>query len=68
MNARDLITKVTSYAYYIASREWAIECFLLPVLVCFAQDIAKERRMQRVVQARLGHTSLEMGQHKECTL
>ena len=53
MNVRDLVVKFTSYEYYIASREWARECSMLPVLVCVAPDIAQERRMQRVAHARL---------------
>ena len=53
MNVRDLVVKFTSYAYYIVSREWAREGSMLPVLVCIAPDIAQERRMQRVAQARL---------------
>jgi len=57
MNVRDLTVKFTSYAHYIASREWARECSLLPVLVCVAPDIAQERRMQRVAQAGLTSTS-----------
>ncbi len=56
MNVRDLAIKFTSYAHYIASREWARERSMLPVLLCVAPDIAQERRMQRVVQARLTHT------------
>ena len=55
INVRDLAIKFTSYAYYIASREWARECSMLPVLVCIAPDIAQERRMQHVAQARLSH-------------
>jgi len=53
MNVRDLAVKFISYASYIASREWARECSMLPVLVCVAPDIAQERRVQRVAQARL---------------
>ena len=53
MNARDLAVKFTSYASYIASREWARERSMLPVLVCVAPDIAQERRMHRVALARL---------------
>jgi hypothetical protein len=56
MNVRDLAVKFTSYAHYIASREWAREGSMLPVLVCIAPDIAQERRMQRVAQARLTST------------
>jgi DNA-binding IclR family transcriptional regulator len=55
MNVRDLTIKFTSYAQYIASREWTREDSMLPVLVCVAPDIAQERRMQRVAQARLAH-------------
>ena len=49
MNVRDLAVKFASYASSIASREWAREHSMLPVLVCVAPDIAQERRMQRVV-------------------
>ena len=56
MNVRDLAIKFTSYIHYVASREWARECSMLPVLVCIAPDIAQERRMQRVAQAGLAHT------------
>ncbi len=45
MNVRDLIIKFTSYAYYIASREWARESSKLPLLICIAPDIAQERRI-----------------------
>lgn len=53
MNVRDLPVKFTSYAHYIASREWAREDAKLPRLLCVAPDISQERRMQRVAQARL---------------
>ena len=53
MNVRDLTIKFTSYAFYIASREWAREHSMLPVLICVAPDIAQERRVQRVAQDRL---------------
>jgi hypothetical protein len=53
MNVRDLAIKFTSYAHYIASREWAREDSILPALVCVAPDIAQERRVHRVAQARL---------------
>ena len=55
MNMRDLAIKFTSYAHYIASREWAKERSVLPLLVCIVPDIAQERRVQRVVRARLTH-------------
>src|ERR1700693_125491 len=53
MNVHDLAVKFTSYAYYLASREWARERSMLPVLICIAPDIAQERRLQRVALARL---------------
>jgi len=56
MNARDLAIKFTSYAHYVASREWAREHATLPVLLCVAPDIAQERRMHRVAQAKLART------------
>jgi hypothetical protein len=56
MNVRDLAVKFTSYAHYIASREWARERSMLPVLICVAPDIAQERRMQRVAQGRLARS------------
>jgi len=55
MNVRDLAIKFTSYAHYVASREWAREHATPPVLLCVAPDIAQERRMHRVTQARLTH-------------
>jgi predicted transcriptional regulator len=57
MNVRDLAIKFTSYAHYLASREWARERSLFPRLFCVAPDIAQERRMQRVAQASLRHIS-----------
>jgi hypothetical protein len=56
MNVRDLAVKFTSYAHYIASREWARESASLPRLFSIAPDIAQERRMQQVAQARLADT------------
>lgn len=53
MNVLDLTIKFASYAHYIASREWAKEYSMPPALVCVAPDIAQERRVQRVAQARL---------------
>jgi predicted transcriptional regulator len=55
MNVRDLVTKFSSYAHYIASREWARESSRLPILVCVAPELAQERRIQRVAQVRLAH-------------
>jgi hypothetical protein len=53
MNVRDLTIKFTSYAHYIASREWAREGARLPKLLCVVPDISQERRMQRVAQTRI---------------
>jgi len=53
MNVRDLVVKFTAYASYIDSRKWAREHKMPQVLMCVAPDIAQERRMQRVAQARL---------------
>ena len=36
MNVRDLTIKFTAYASYIATRQWAREHSMLPVLVCVA--------------------------------
>jgi predicted transcriptional regulator len=55
MNVRDLATKFVSNAQYIDSHEWAREWLMLPRLFCIAPDIAQERRVQRVAQARLAH-------------
>lgn len=55
MNARDLAIKFVSYAQYLASREWAKEHSALPRLVCVVPDIAQERRMDCVAQAKLAH-------------
>jgi hypothetical protein len=56
MNVRDLAVKFTSYASYIASREWARERSILPVLICVAPEIAQEKRMQRVAQGKLARS------------
>src|SRR5215467_13072305 len=53
MNVRDLAVKFTSYEHYLASHEWARDCSLIPALMCVVPDIAQERRMLRVAQARL---------------
>ncbi len=57
MNVRDLSIKFTSYAHYIASRQWARESSKLPRLLCITPDIAQERRLQRAAQAGLARTS-----------
>ncbi len=55
MNVRDLVIKFSSYTHYVASREWARESSRLPLLVCVAPELAQEKRIQRVAQARLAH-------------
>jgi hypothetical protein len=57
MNVRDLAIKFTSYSHYLASREWTRDYSRIPALICVAPDIAQERRMQRVAQARLAHAT-----------
>ena len=57
MNIRNPAIRFISYAHYIASREWAREDERMPLLVCVAPEIAQERRVQRVVLARLAETS-----------
>jgi hypothetical protein len=57
MNSRDLTVKFTSYAHFIASRQWAGEDASVPWLLCVAPDIAQEKRIHRVTQARLAHTA-----------
>jgi hypothetical protein len=53
MNLRDLVIKFSSYAYFIASREWVRECSMLPALVYILPDIGQERRKVCVVRTRL---------------
>ena len=53
INVRDLAVKFTAYASYIASRGWAREHMVLPVIICVAPDIAQEKCMQRVAQVSL---------------
>jgi hypothetical protein len=43
MNVRDLAIKFSSYAHFIASREWAREDARVPKHLCVAPDIAQER-------------------------
>ena len=58
MNVRDLVVKFSSYAHSVASHEWAREFSRLPLLVCVAPELAQERRIQRVAQARLAHMTM----------
>ena len=57
MNMRDLAIKFTSYAHYLASREWVREGITLPWLLCVAPELAQERRIQRVAQTSLAHVT-----------
>ena len=41
MNPSDLVVKFTFYTQYIASREWARERKMPPLLMCVAPDIAR---------------------------
>jgi Replication-relaxation len=50
VNVRDLGVKFSSYAQFVASREWAREFPQLPRLLCVAPELAQERRIQRVEQ------------------
>lgn len=56
MNVRDLSIKFASYAHFIASREWEREDASVPRLFCVAPDIAQEKRIQRVTDAKLEQT------------
>jgi hypothetical protein len=53
MNVRDLAVKFDAYGHFVSCGEWAQERSRLPRLLCIAPDIAQERRMHRVAQARL---------------
>jgi hypothetical protein len=53
MNMCDLSIKLTLYAHYIASREWARDRSPLPLLVCVTPNIAQESRLVRVAQMKL---------------
>ena len=57
MNVRDLAVKFASYASYIASREWAREGSMLPVLVCVAPEIAQEKRLAHAVRTGLAQAN-----------
>jgi hypothetical protein len=57
MNMRDLAIKFGSYAHYLDSREWAREGASLPRLLVVAPEVAQERRIQRVAQAKLVPTT-----------
>lgn len=57
MNVGDLAIKFTSYASYIATREWAREWTALPWLLCVVPELAQERRIQRVAQTSLAHVT-----------
>lgn len=48
-----LAVKFSSYAHYLDSREWASEGARLPRLLAVAPEVAQERRIQRVAQAKL---------------
>jgi hypothetical protein len=56
-NVHDLAIKFTSYAHFKPSRVWAREDASVPWLLCVAPEIAQEKRIHHVTQARLAHTS-----------
>ena len=56
MVLRDLATKFTTYARYVAYRSWVKEHAVLPLLLTVASDIGQERRIRRVAEPQLAHT------------
>jgi predicted transcriptional regulator len=53
MGARDLGVKLSTYAQYVASREWFKQEAALPMLLIVAPDPGQERRFGRVATATL---------------
>jgi DNA-binding MarR family transcriptional regulator len=53
MNGRDLQVKFASYGAYLATHEWARGDTVSPVLLCVVPDVAQERVLARVAQAKL---------------
>jgi len=56
MVLRDLATKFSTYARYVAYRSWVKEHAVLPLLLTVASDIGQEQRIRRVAQQQLAHT------------
>ena len=56
MVLRDLASKFTTYARYVAYRSWVKEHAVLPLLLTVAADVGQERRIRRVAQQQLAHT------------
>jgi hypothetical protein len=55
MGTRDLIAKFSTYAQYVASREWFRERAVLPLLLIVAPSMGQETRIARVVTAVLAN-------------
>jgi hypothetical protein len=53
MHQRDLQRKMSSYARYLTSREWAREHPVPPTLLCVVPDIAQERSLAQIALSRL---------------
>jgi hypothetical protein len=53
MGTRDLGVKLSTYAQYVASREWFKQEAVLPLLLVVAPDPAQESRLGRVAKAML---------------
>ena len=53
MGTRDLVTKLRTYAQYVASREWFKQEAALPLLLVVTPDPAQEMRLGRVATAML---------------
>ncbi len=53
MGARDLGVKLSTYAQYVASREWFKQEAVLPLLLVVTPNPAQERRIGRVAIATL---------------
>jgi hypothetical protein len=55
MTAKDLRLKFTTYAMYLASREWASSSPALPALLCVTPDIGQEKQLIKAALQRLVH-------------
>jgi hypothetical protein len=56
MGTRDLVAKFSTYAHYVASREWYREPGGLPLLLVVAPAKAQERRIARIASVLLRET------------
>ncbi len=53
MTSKDLLLKFTTYAMYLASREWASSSPHLPALLCVTPDIQQENQLLKAALQRL---------------